>query len=348
MFAANVKIKKLILLNIVLTITMLVGCNGNEHVIDTSNIKIDLKLKRFEQDLFKCKNPNEISGLKSQYPSFYPIFTNDIMMIHGQGPVSSEQEVAVELYRYITHRDPDSLNKMAQAKFGDFSIYFKEFEQANKYIVHYFPNEKLNEVITFISAFEFASIYDEEAKSFCVGLDMYMGRNFEIYKLLNPQSFPKYRVDRFEPYHIVPNCVQSFLNYKIPESSHSTFIEQAVYEGKKMYAMDLILPKTHDSLKIGYLQGQLEWNIAQEKNIWAYLIENEVLFSSDKNDFQQHFFNDGPFTTPFGNESSPRAGVWVGWQIVRSYMKKHPEITLNDLLANKDHNMIFQESGYKP
>lgn len=348
MLGAKVKIKNLILLNIVLIISLLTSCNGNEHVIDTSGIKIDLKLKRFEQDLFNCKSSNDILKLKTKYPSFYPIFTNDIMVIRQPETVTSEQDVAVELYRYITHRDPDSLYKIAQSKFGDFSPYFKEIEEANRYIVHYFPEEKLSNVITFISAFEFASIYDEEAHNFCIGLDMYLGRNFEVYKLLNPQSFPKYRVDRFEPYHIVPNCIQSFLNYKIPESSHSTFIEQAIYEGKKMYTMDLILPKTPDSLKISYLRGQIEWNIAQEKNIWAYLIENEILFSSDKNDFQQHFFNDGPFTTPFGNESSPRAGVWVGWQIVKSYMKKHPEVTLKDLIANKDHNKIFQESGYKP
>lgn len=344
-------IKKLILLNIVLIITVIIGCNGfstDKNVLNTSDIPSNLKLHRFEQALFACKGVEEVLKLKEQYPVFYSIYVNDIMPHQIRGLESTDGDIAVELYRYIAHKDMDSLYKITQQEFGDFEDYFEQLEEASKYIKHYFPDEDMAEVITFISTFEFGSIFNEETKSFGIGLDMYLGRDFEVYSLLNPQNFPRYRVERFEPYHIVPNCIKSFLNYKIPEGSSSNFIDQAVYEGKKMYAMDLLLPTLPDSLKIGYLKGQIEWNRDQEKNIWAYLIENEVLFSSDKNDYQQHFFNDGPFTTPFGNESSPRAGVWVGWQIVRSYMEKNPEVTLTDLIANKNHNEIFQQSGYKP
>lgn len=344
-------IKKLKTLNYVLIITLslgLMGCTKNPHVIDTAAIESNLKLVRFEQALFACKSVEDIIKLQDKFPIFYSIYVNDIMPHQIRGMESTDGDIAVELYRYIAHKDMDSLYKITQAKYGDFEPYFEDLTEASKYIKHYFPEEDMKEAITFISTFEFGSIFNEETKSFGIGLDMYLGRDFEVYSLLNPQNFPRYRVERFEPYHIVPNCIQSFLNYKIPEGSSSTFIDQAVYEGKKMYAMDLLLPELPDSLKIGYLKGQIEWNKDQEKNIWAYLIEQEVLFSSDKNNFQQHFFNDGPFTSPFGNESSPRAGVWVGWQIVRSYMQKHPEVTLNDLIANNDHNKIFQESGYKP
>jgi len=78
------------------------------------------------------------------------------------------------------------------------------------------------------------------------------------------------------------------------------------------------------------------------------LVEEEVLFSSDKNQYQKHYFNDGPFTTPFGNESSPRIGAWVGWQIVKAYMAKNPTVTIDQLIAEKDLQMIFQSSGYRP
>ncbi|MFB1002946.1 MAG: gliding motility lipoprotein GldB, partial [Bacteroidia bacterium] len=111
---------------------------------------------------------------------------------------------------------------------------------------------------------------------------------------------------------------------------------------------DLPMPEHHDSLKINYHSGQIEYCEAQEKNMWTYLIEEEVLFSSDKNDYQRNYFNEGPFTAPFGNDSPPRTGAWIGWQIVRKYMNANPEVTIHDLLKDEDHQTIFQKSGYRP
>ncbi len=344
-------IKKLILLHKVLIITafaFLSSCSGGEHQIDTSGIDITLDITRFEQDLFQCKSVNDVKELREKHPEFYTIYTSDIMPHQLRGPQSTEDDVAVELYRYIAHPDMDSLYKLTQEKFGVFEDYREELEEACKHIYYYFPEDKIEHATTFISTFEYGSIYNETSRSFGIGLDMYMGRDFEIYAVLNPQNFPSYRVKKFEGQHIVPNCIKSYVNAKLPEGIGSTFIDQAIYEGKKLYAMDLLLPNHHDSLKIGYLKGQLEWNNAQEANMWAYLIEEELLFSTDKSKFQQHFFNDGPFTTPFGNESSPRAGAWIGWQIVRSYMKKNPELGLQALLLDNNHNKIFQESAYRP
>ena len=344
-------IKKLIILHIVLIFTVISGCGGcnkNKHVIDTTEINISPTLKRFEQDLFKCKSITDITELKAAYPSFYPIYVNNIMPHKIRGIESTEEDIAQELYRYISHPDMDSLYKLTQNKFTDFDYYYEQLKEASKYINYYFNEDTIDQITTFISTFEFGSIYNEDTKSFGVGLDMYMGRDFEVYALLNPQNFPSYRVKRFEPYHIAPNCLKSYLNSKIKKNDGNSFLDFAIYEGKKLYAMDLLLPTIEDSLKIGYLDGQIEWNQKQEKNIWSYLVEKELIFSTTKSDFQQHFFNDGPFTTPFGNESSPRAGAWVGWQIVRSYMKKNSDKTLIDLLQNQDNLSIFKASGYRP
>ena len=46
------------------------------------------------------------------------------------------------------------------------------------------------------------------------------------------------------------------------------------------------------------------------------------------------------------DESPGRVGVWIGWQIVRSYMKNN-NVTLQELFA-KDAKEIFDNSKYKP
>ena len=324
------------------------SCTKNKHTKNLSNINIKMKIERFEQELFSCKSVNDIIRLSETQPNFYEVYTEHIIASNVQFSGATDTDIAVGLYKYISHQDMDSLYKITQKEFNDFQSYSDELLKAAKYILNYFPEDTIGEVTTFISTFHYGAVYDQQSKKFGIGLDMYLGSDFEVYTLLNPENFPLYRIKKFEPYRIVPNCIQTYVDVKVPEHISTTFIDQAIYEGKKLYLLDLLLPAYHDSLKINYLFNQLEWCENQEENIWAYLVQEEELFNSDKNEFQKRYFNDGPFTAPFGNESSPRIGAWVGWQIVRNYMENHPEITINQLLNNSNHMLIFQESGYRP
>lgn len=331
-----------------LTVLLVAGCSGSPHVKDLSGIDLTLQTERFEQVLFQCRSVDDIEKLAKEYPIFYNLYTKNIVAANVRGIESSEKDVAVELYRYISHPDMDSLYGITQTRFVDFEKYASGLEKAAKYIHYYFPTDHIKKVTTFVSTFQYGAVYDQENKAFGVGLDMYLGRNFEVYSLLNPQNFPLYRIKKFEPYRIVPNCVQTYVDYKVPKYISSKFIDQAVAEGKRLYLLDLLLPDYHDSLKINYHAGQIEYCQKQEKNMWTYLVEKEILFSSDKNTFQRHYFNEGPFTGPFGNDSPPRTGAWIGWKIVRKYMNEHPEKSIHDLLKEKNHEVIFQKSGYRP
>ncbi len=332
----------------VLAILLLAGCSNHRHVKDLSAIDLTMKTIHFEQALFACRSVSDIEKLAKEYPVFYNLYTKNIVAANVRGIESSEKDVAVELYRYISHPDMDSLYSITQAYYADFEKYANGLEKAAKYIYYYFPTDSIDEVITFVSTFQYGAVYDQENQTFGVGLDMYLGRNFEVYGMLNPQNFPLYRIKKFEPYRIVPNCLQTYVDYKVPKYTGSRFIDQAVAEGKRLYLLDLLMPDYHDSLKISYHAGQIEYCEKQEKNMWTYLVEKEIIFSSDKNMFQRHYFNEGPFTAPFGSDSPPRTGTWIGWQIVRKYMDEHPEKSIHDLLKEKDHGAIFQQSGYRP
>jgi len=47
-------------------------------------------------------------------------------------------------------------------------------------------------------------------------------------------------------------------------------------------------------------------------------------------------------------ESPGEVGNWMGWQIVKSYMNRHPETTLQELVALDDMQEILSKSRYKP
>jgi uncharacterized protein YjaZ len=124
-------------------------------------------------------------------------------------------------------------------------------------------------------------------------------------------------------------------------------VSNMIYQGKLLYFVDAMIPEGPDSLKIGFTKNQMEWCKANESVMWSYLIENKSLFSGDRME-SVRFINPAPFTTPFGQKSPGRSGVWIGWQIVKSYMKKNPEITLKGMMEENDYHKILNESGYAP
>jgi hypothetical protein len=60
------------------------------------------------------------------------------------------------------------------------------------------------------------------------------------------------------------------------------------------------------------------------------------------------YIDEAPFTATVSQESPGRLGVWLGWQIVQSYMDKHPEVTLRALMLDNNYKQIFDKSGYQP
>ena len=81
--------------------------------------------------------------------------------------------------------------------------------------------------------------------------------------------------------------------------------------------------------------------------MWSYFIQNKMLYSTDLNEIMK-FTHEGPFTSAFSKESPARTAHWVGWQIVRAYMNKNPEITLQQLMDEMDAQKILTQSKYKP
>ena len=81
--------------------------------------------------------------------------------------------------------------------------------------------------------------------------------------------------------------------------------------------------------------------------MWGFLIKNKLMYSTETEVISK-FTAEGPFTTGFVKESPGRTGVWIGWQIVRKYMDDNPNISLQQLMNEKDPQMILAKSKYKP
>jgi hypothetical protein len=303
---------------------------------------------RFEDRQLALKNFRDVEELAKDDAYFTWLFINRLMPIPMKFYQMSDEEKLMEFYDFNKEATFVRLIKECKKRFNNFKPFEKAFNDAIRRITYHFPEDTITKVYTFVSTMEYGGVYVEDDKVFVVGLDMFLGSDFEGYYALNPERFPKYRIRKMTPENLVPMSVVSYAMAKATQGNGNIFIDQAIYEGKILAIADALLPKTHDSIIIQYTTDQYNWAKQNEKNIWTYFMDEDLIFNDDRNLMAKRFFNDGPFTSPLGPESAPRVGAFIGWKIVRSYLKNNPDLTLQDLINEKDHQKIFRNSKYRP
>jgi uncharacterized protein YjaZ len=60
------------------------------------------------------------------------------------------------------------------------------------------------------------------------------------------------------------------------------------------------------------------------------------------------FIEDGPTTMGMPQGAPDRVGRWVGYQIVKKFMKEKPNMTFQDLIKIESGQEILTASKYKP
>lgn len=329
---------------------MLSSCSDQtNYEVDTSGFEVEIPINRLEDDLMHVNQPEQYANLNKLDSLFILQYKQQIMMgITGEGRVDP-LESAQAYIQFTQHPDIQDLYKTVQEKYPDLSAEQEALNDALTHYRYYFRDRAIPRLITFISPFNAANATTDE--TLAIGLDMYLGSDFGPYYSPTLQNkFPQYKIDRCRRDYIVPNAVKAWLlkEFEI-DNTDRRFLNQIIYEGKILHAMDRLLPQTPDSLKIGYHEGKIEWCKDNEVNIWNHIIQEDLLYS---NDFQKFsgILTDGPFAK--GNnvppDAPPMIAIWTGWQIVRQYMAKNPETTLEQLMALNDPDAILKGSGYKP
>ena len=129
--------------------------------------------------------------------------------------------------------------------------------------------------------------------------------------------------------------------------SADNLLSEMIHEGKLKYFEKCMLPTGNDELVFGFTSDQMKFCRNNESQMWLYLIEHDLLFTSDQFTIRK-FTGEAPFTSYFTRESPGRAAIWLGFRIVESYMIKNPGIKLGDLMNDIDFQSILEKSKYNP
>ncbi|MCX6257869.1 MAG: hypothetical protein NTW49_08250 [Bacteroidia bacterium] len=331
-----------ILTNILILTVIITSCNHDKFNVDVSGIRIDLKIQRFENDLFRLKSDSlclEIPGMERKYGEFFDLYSNKIISIGG----SNSREYCNKLGLFLSDAMITDDYRKCMLVFPTLDEQETKLTLAFKHYKYYFPDKPVPEVYSYVGGFNQSVV---TAGDFIgIGLDKYLGRDCDFYVRMD---IPAYARSRMQQDFIVTDCMTA---WAIAEFEYFDSIDNVatnlVYNGKIMYLLDALLPGAPDSIKIAYTGKQLEWCKKNEKKMWTSLVENKLIFSSEYMDIKR-LFNEGPFTATFSNNSPARTGTWIGWQIVRSYMKNNPGISLPMLMKDNDYLKILNHSKYNP
>jgi hypothetical protein len=331
---------------VLLIVAGLFSCK-NKDVPNVSNIKIDLTVKRFEQDFFSIDTNHIMPALEKLSPK-YPLFLGDflynIMELPGFSDTSQQEQALLK--KFIG--DYKLVKDSADQVFKNFSSIEKDVKKGLQFVKYYFPAYKTpTQIVTYIGPMEgYSDVITRDALA--VGLQLHMGNNYSLYQSSMGQAvFPGYIARRFTPDYIVVNCMKNVINDIAPEKSGSQpLIEQMVEKGKRLYVLDKILPFTADTLKTGYTAAQLTGCYKNEGRIWNHFLTHNLLFNIEPADIKA-YMEEAPNTPEISEQSPGAIGIFVGWQIVKKYMDKHSGLSLNELL-NTDAKKIFEESKYRP
>ncbi|MFV0365331.1 MAG: hypothetical protein ACK5JS_02360 [Mangrovibacterium sp.] len=321
--------------------TALLSCEKNKFQrVDVSQVHTDYQFQDFDQDLFSYSHIDSaaILKLRAKYPMALPIFTTEIVRI-GYPEDKGVDELLSSFVTDTTMRHVKSLvDERINKKKLD-----KSLNEAFKYYKHYFPQAVIPEVFTCVSGFNQSMVMTDSVLG--IGLDKYLGRDCEYYPRLGVNSYQQLNM---YPEKVVADAVYAWSTVQFPFVGYGhQLIDKMIYEGKLQYILDATLPNTPDSVKIGYTERQLLFCENSEKDMWRYLAEHKMLFSTNRMDVVR-YTSDAPYTSSFSAQSPGRVGCWLGWQIVRSYMEQHPEVTLNELMAEKETKTILNKSAYQP
>ena len=306
--------------------------------------EIILPMERLDQVLFNLDTSHikdTILGRNTRYPFISEVLLQQMLAID-----SSNIEAALlsflTAYRPIFTavqkiNAPVSAHPQLQTLFKNVHYYFPDYPLPKKIIYFIGPLDGFGNSIG--------------ADYMAIGLQMFLGDTSSWYQSEQIKKyFPPYMSRNFTPRFIPITAAKNLLQDIAPNSNLTQgLIIEMIEMGKRQYILKKVLPENNDADLFGYSASQYAATIKAEQDIWNYLLKMNLVYAKDPKVASQ-LLNEGPFSLYFGNEIPGNVGIFIGYQIVKSWMEQQSEKEQSNLIAllQLPAEKIFAESKYKP
>lgn len=322
---------------------VLAGCTGGaQPARKIAPVDVPLKIERLDRDLFQAAAGSGNFGLQlyAQYGEFFRLYAEDVL----EAAALEDPRLPMVLRQFTQDPDWSTVQREADSVFTDMATQEAGFKEAFGRLKALFPDSLVPRIIAYNSGFNYGVLPLDSVLGF--GVEWFVGKESTVVRHLSPEVFPQYRKDRMWPGMLVPSVVKGWLLvHYARDTRDGDLLENLVETGKVMALLDALLPGTDPALKFAFTPDQLAWCEAHEFNIWREIVGKELLYTKDGRQVDR-FMKDGPFTSGLPRESPGHIGEWIGFRMVASYLRAHPQVTFAELFAMDDAQAILKT--YKP
>ncbi len=321
-----------------LTVATLVSCETNPlKQVDVSDSPVEITFERFDREVFGADFSQPAAAGQQLYRKYGDFYCDYIEYILQAAPCQPDSNFGA-LQGFVTFQNMVAIYQDIQKKFPDEKIQTinASFTDALKRYHHFFPKEILPRVVYMHSGLNFSAFSTDSI--IAVGLDFYLGPEDSLVQLF---PFPLYFKEDMREDYLVVNSIKDFCwaycNEKDSLRLEKDLLSSMIHHGKVMYMMDALMPEAADSTKMNWSATQYAWAENAYYNIWMALANEKVLFGTKPVD-NKKWVDYGPFTNAPGipQESPPQLGIWIGWKMVRDYAAAHPDLSVEQLIAQSD------------
>lgn len=331
------------ILPILIAAAAFIGCTKQRVYFPKDLEPQPVEIIRFDNALINVNPQSVITDIRllyHDYPTFMPFFVENILGI----PTNDTAYLAQQLPLFLedTVYGFKQTNEFERLLFASVEDIENSLANAFARVQYLYPEIPTPNIYFFISGFNASILFVDD--DMAVGTDMYLGSDYEYYNRV-VHDYQKITMRKeCIPVDVVSAHLFRYLPYT---STTSRLIDNMIYRGKIMYLLACIFDQTPPYEVMGYTKEQWDWCERNERAIWNLMMDKKDLFKTESL-ILTSYLNEGPFTGEISQNSPGRVGTWIGWRIAENFMNHHPEITIQQLIAEPNAEYILQESYYRP
>jgi len=315
---------------------------SNSPHVDVSGIEADVQVERFDIRLFgvPANSPETaIGSIYSDYGDFFDVFNVHVINIGS----ASEKRYPSYLSMFINDPLNREVFEFTGEIFGEMDGINGQLSDGFRHYLYYYPDSTLPRVVGYVSRFNQGLFTVDRFVG--VGLDQYLGSDCPYYKQMGT---PLYLLRNKTPERIPVDVMMAWATQIFPyNDSVDNLLNRMIHKGMLAWFLDAMYPKLEEQFKMGFTDDQMKWCRNNEKQMWTYLVEEKLLFSTDQMTIRK-LTDEAPNTQFFTVESPGRAAVWQGLQIIRAFAKRNPQLSFDQIMSQRDYQEVLRLSKYTP
>lgn len=312
--------------------------DGKGHKPADLNIKV-ARYDRLQVEYVTTNSPLALQKMNTDYAQATKILIEDVLAL-GEVNDNMINEQVLEYYSDTTLL---TLMRDAEEKFKDMGWIEEKLTKGFKRLKKELPALPVPHFYAQVAALNQSVVVGDSIIGFSI--DKYMGADYPLYK----RFYYDYQCQSMEPERIVPDCFTFYLlsEYPLPWQPGRTLLDMIMHRGK----INWIVARTlgYDSFEeaMGYNESETEWCRKNKAALWKQMVQNGHLDATDPLIVRTYIQKD-PYVAIMGDNTPASIGVWMGTLFVDAYMKKHSDVSVQELLERTDYRRMLAEADFKP